>query len=149
MLTIVNGFRREYGIGAASEIQVVGDNVRDWRVDDFIPATGSSIRSNMFRWPLNTPTFKNWFLDRPVPMEERCTLCYQCKKICASGAISVSDGQKQVPRYDYKTCIRRYCCLEICPAAIGQTAGAVQLDSGRIRFLLILKTGVQFSGLMG
>ncbi|MEZ4565565.1 MAG: hypothetical protein R2860_00905 [Desulfobacterales bacterium] len=35
----------------ASEIQVVGDNVREWKVDDFVPATGSSIRSNMFRWP--------------------------------------------------------------------------------------------------
>ena len=129
-LTVVNGFKRDYGISSAAQINVTGDKVADLRVDDFKPATGASIRSNMFRWPLNTPTFKNWFLDRPVPMEDRCTLCYQCKKICASGAISVSDGQKQVPRYDYKKCIRCYCCLEICPEA------AIRKEPGRFSWIL-------------
>jgi uncharacterized protein (DUF362 family)/Pyruvate/2-oxoacid:ferredoxin oxidoreductase delta subunit len=126
-LTVINGFKRNYGVSSPDDIDVVGETIDDLRADDFEPATGGSIFSNMFRWPFTTPTFKNLFLDRPVPREEICTLCYQCKKICASGAISVSDGKKKVPSYDYNTCIRCYCCLEICPeAAIRKERGLLQ-----------------------
>lgn len=129
-LTVINGFERNYGVSSKDEIKIVGDKIDDLCVDDFEPATGSSIFSNVFRWPFNTPTFKNLFLDRPVPREERCTLCYQCKQICASGAISASTGKKKVPEYDYHTCIRCYCCLEICPEAA--------IDKGRGRFQWVL-----------
>ncbi len=129
-LTVVNGFKRNYGVSSAKEIIVIGDTIQDLHVNDFEPATGSSIFSNMFRWPFNTPTFKNLFLDRPVPSEEKCTLCYQCKKICASGAISPSVGKKDIPEYDYKKCIRCYCCLEICPEA------AIKKQSGRLQWIM-------------
>ena len=129
-LTVVNGFKRDYGVSSPDEIEVVGAAIDDLRVDDFEPATGNSIFSNMFRWPFNTTTFKNLFLDRPAPQEDRCTLCYQCKKICASGAISESSGRKQVPVYDYDTCIRCYCCLEICPEA------AIEKQRGRLQWVL-------------
>ncbi len=129
-LTVVNGFERNYGVSSKDEIKVVGDNIDALCVDDFEPATGSTIFSNMFRWPFNTPTFKNLFLDRPIPREERCTLCYQCKKICASGAISASAGKKKVPEYDYNKCIRCYCCLEICPEA------AIEKGRGRFQWML-------------
>jgi uncharacterized protein (DUF362 family)/Pyruvate/2-oxoacid:ferredoxin oxidoreductase delta subunit len=126
-LTVVNGFKRNYGVSSPNEIELVGASIDSLQPDHFEPATGGSIFSNMFRWPFTTPTFKNLFLDRPAPQEERCTLCYQCKKICASGAISESDGRKKVPSYDYNTCIRCYCCLEICPeAAIRKERGMLQ-----------------------
>ncbi|MCU0597853.1 MAG: DUF362 domain-containing protein [Desulfobacterales bacterium] len=130
-LTVVNGFKRNYGVSSADEISVVGETIETLRPSHFEPATGGSIFSNMFRWPFTTPTFKNLFLDRPAPREEKCTLCYQCKKICASGAISESDGRKKVPSYDYNTCIRCYCCMEICPeAAIRKERGWLQWALG-------------------
>jgi uncharacterized protein (DUF362 family)/Pyruvate/2-oxoacid:ferredoxin oxidoreductase delta subunit len=129
-LTVVNGFKRSYGVSSPDEISVVGETIVDLRAEDFEPATGGSIFSNIFRWPFTTPMFKNLFLDRPAPMEEKCTLCYQCKKICASGAISESDGKKKVPSYDYNTCIRCYCCLEICPEA------AIRKERGRLQWVL-------------
>lgn len=129
-LTVVNGFKRNYGISTPDEIEVVGAAIDDLRAERFEPATGASLFSNMFRWPFTTPTFKNLFLDRPAPKEERCTLCYQCKKICASGAISESDGRKKVPSYDYNICIRCYCCLEICPEA------AIHKERGRLQWML-------------
>ncbi len=129
-LTVVNGFRRDYGISSAKEIKVIGESIKNLQVSDFEPATGSTIFSNMFRWPFNTPTFKNLFLDRPVPAEDKCTLCYQCKKICASGAITASSGKKDIPNYDYKKCIRCYCCLEICPEA------AITKQKGRFGWIL-------------
>ena len=93
-LTVVKGFERDYGISSEDEINIVGDAMGTFQVDDFLPATGSPLFLNAFRWPFNTTVFKNWFLDRPVPREDKCTLCYQCKKICASGAISESSGKK-------------------------------------------------------
>jgi len=129
-LTVVNGFERDYGVSSKDDIKIIGDKINDVCVDDFVPATKSSIFSNIFRWPFNTPTFKNLFLDRPIPKEERCTLCYQCKKICASGAISASTGKKKVPEYDYNKCIRCYCCLEICPEA------AIEKGRGRFQWVL-------------
>lgn len=129
-LTVSRGFYRDYGVSSPDDIDVVGDKISALRVDDFEPATGSSIFSNVFRWPFNTPTVKNLFLDRPVPREGTCTLCYQCKKICASGAISESNGNKKTPQYNYNVCIRCYCCLEICPEA------AIEKNKGRLQWML-------------
>jgi formate hydrogenlyase subunit 6/NADH:ubiquinone oxidoreductase subunit I len=67
------------------------------------------------------------FTEKPVPLEGKCTLCYQCKKICPAGAIDISDGEHKTPTYNYKKCIRCYCCKEICPeAAISLKKGALQ-----------------------
>ena len=129
-LTVVNGFARDYGVASPDEISVLGETVEAMRVNDFVPATGGSIFSNMFRWPFNTPFVKNLLLDRPVPREDRCTLCYQCRKICASGAISESSGRIKTPVYDYNRCIRCFCCLEICPEA------AIEKQKGRLQWVL-------------
>ncbi|MDA8405062.1 MAG: DUF362 domain-containing protein [Desulfobacteraceae bacterium] len=129
-LTVVNGFARDYGVASPDEISVLGETVEAMRVNDFVPATGGSIFSNMFRWPFNTPFVKNLLLDRPVPKEDRCTLCYQCRKICASGAISESSGRIKTPVYDYNRCIRCFCCLEICPEA------AIEKQKGRLQWVL-------------
>jgi ferredoxin len=45
----------------------------------------------LFRWLFTTPKFENLFRDGPMPQEDKCTLCYQCKKICKS------DGRKKSP----------------------------------------------------
>lgn len=128
-LTVVNGFKRRYGVSSPDDISVVGASIDDLKANDFRPATGSSFFSSIGRWPLNTSTIKNLLLDRPVPQAKRCTLCYQCKKICASGAISESTGPQKIPDYDYHVCIRCYCCLEICPEA------AIVKKQGRLQWL--------------
>lgn len=129
-LTVANAFERDYGVASPDQITICGETIESLQVGDFVPATGSSIFSNVFRWPFNTPFIKNLCLDRPMPREDRCTLCYQCRKICPSGAISASDGRKKVPSYDYNKCIRCYCCLEICPEA------AILKKKGRLQWVL-------------
>ena len=131
--TIVNGFARNYGVASPEEIEVIGDTIDALALAGVEPATGSSVLSNMFRWPLTTKIFKNLFLERPVPRADKCTLCYQCRTICPAGAISASlDKQKaKVPLYNYRECIRCYCCLEICPeAAIEKKRGKLQWMMG-------------------
>lgn len=130
-LTVQNGFARNYGVSSPEDIRVAGDPIEMLKIEDFRPATGASFFSNMFRWPFNTTLFKNLLLDRPVPREEKCTLCYQCQKICPAGAISASSGKRKVPAYNYDVCIRCYCCLEICPeSAIEKGRGRLQWAMG-------------------
>ena len=130
--TITGGFRRQYGVSTDADIEIVGDNITALELSDFKPATGATILSNMFKWPLNTKTIKNLFLERPVPTAKRCTLCYQCMKICPAGAISTTDGKNKTPSYNYGQCIRCYCCLEICPEA------AIEKQRGRLQWTMEL-----------
>lgn len=134
VMTITGGFERNYGVSSPEEIRVTGASVSDLRVDDFVAATGGSFFSNVFRWPLNTPTVKNLLLDRPVPLEDKCTLCFQCMKICPSSAISRpdggADGRRNTPEYDYNACIRCYCCMEVCPEA------AIMKKKGRLQWVM-------------
>jgi uncharacterized protein (DUF362 family)/Pyruvate/2-oxoacid:ferredoxin oxidoreductase delta subunit len=125
-MTITEGFQRNFCIQSENEIEFLGEKFEKLFVTGFTPSKGT-ILSNMVRWPVTSKTFRNLFIDKPVPVEEKCTLCYQCKKICPADAISQSQGNKQVPVYNYKECIRCYCCMEICPeAAILKTNGKLQ-----------------------
>ncbi len=128
--TIVNGFKRGYGVGGPEDIRVVGQSVEELQVRDFVPAAGDSVFAGSDRWPLNTRTFRDLFVERPVPDKNACTLCYQCKKICPAGAIGSAKEGRSVPEYDYGACIRCYCCLEICPE------GAISKKPGRLQWLL-------------
>ena len=130
-LTIINGFKRNYGVKSPDEIEVFGDKIEDLKLSEFEPAKGSSIFSNAFRWPFNTNIFKNLFIERPVPQEIKCALCYQCMKICPSNAIGAAKGKNGIPEFNHNVCIRCYCCLEICPeAAIEKRRGKLQWMMG-------------------
>jgi len=58
---------------------------------------------------------KNMIIAKPLPDDNKCTLCYQCKQICPAKAISIAKNGKKIPNYNYSKCIRCYCCMEICP----------------------------------
>jgi ferredoxin len=57
---------------------------------------------------------KRLTVERPVPIEGKCTLCYQCRQICSAKAIDKGDT---VAQFNYDKCIRCFCCIEICPEA--------------------------------
>jgi formate hydrogenlyase subunit 6/NADH:ubiquinone oxidoreductase subunit I len=63
-------------------------------------------------------------VPRPVIVPRKCTRCGQCVEVCPTDPKSVGwidagrggrDDRKQPPRHHYATCIRCYCCQEICP----------------------------------
>ncbi|MFC1669426.1 DUF362 domain-containing protein [Spirochaetota bacterium] len=129
-ITVVRGFEREFWVNSPEEIEVVGDRIEDLKLHDFKP-TRRTILSDQIRWPFTSMTFKNLFVEKPLPMEEKCTLCYNCKKICPANAIEKKNGKKKVPDFDYKKCIRCYCCMEICPeAALVKKRGKLQWITG-------------------
>lgn len=128
--TIAKGFERGFGVSARNQIKVKGQQVESMQVDDFAGAQGGSLAATSDRWPLNTKTFKNLFVERPVPSPGLCTLCGQCVKICPSEAITMPEKSKNIPDYDYGKCIRCYCCQEICPE------GAIAKKRGRLQWML-------------
>ena len=130
-ITVREGFQRDFCVSSPDKIEIIGEPIEGMRVAAFSPSKGT-ILSNMVRWPVTSKTFRNLFIDKPVPKEENCTLCYQCKKICPAGAVGKSDKNKNIPQYDYKKCIRCYCCMEICPEA------AIEKRNGRLQWVLRL-----------
>lgn len=110
VLTCIEGAKRNYGVSQLEQIIVKGDNLKSFNNKFREPEP----KSKMTGWPMTSPFFKNLIVEKPVPQEDKCTLCYQCKTICPAGAISKTVNNR-VPAFNYKKCIRCYCCMEICP----------------------------------
>ncbi|MBU2490179.1 MAG: DUF362 domain-containing protein, partial [Proteobacteria bacterium] len=124
--TITRGFDRDLFCASEKDIEVMGDTIASRRITGFVPTKGG-FRSNMMRGPATWRVTRNWLTPKPVPQADKCTLCYQCMKICASSAISKASPGAKTPIYDHDKCIRCYCCAEICPeAAIDLKAGWLQ-----------------------
>lgn len=125
--TITAGFARNLGVRSNEDIEVVGETIEAFKVSDFEPTNHAFLTNFGARWPMNTKIMRNLFTQRPIPIEGKCTLCYQCKKICPASAIDKTDGKRVIPRYNHQKCIRCYCCKEICPeAAITLKRGVLQ-----------------------
>ena len=54
---------------------------------------------------------------KPCIIEERCRKCGVCVESCPveGRALSFAKGRNLPPVYDYKKCIRCFCCQEMCP----------------------------------
>ena len=57
------------------------------------------------------------FQKKPYVVETDCKKCGICVEICPveGKAITFKNGRKTPPVYDYKKCIRCFCCQEMCP----------------------------------
>lgn len=55
---------------------------------------------------------KNLFVKKPKLRKELCKGCGLCVEVCPAAALVLSGGLAQ---FDYRSCIRCYCCQEMCP----------------------------------
>lgn len=101
-------------IASDEEIEIVGTDPRDIRIDDWkhVPREKASKR----RIP---PVFRNLFVGRPFFSSRTCIACGACVAICPGNALKlVPDARtsaKKKIEVDYDKCIRCYCCHEVCP----------------------------------
>lgn len=73
-------------------------------------------------------------LQRPIVDTSFCTMCGECWQYCP--AKSITQDTKAID-FDYDSCIRCYCCIEICPH--GALRAASTLPGKVLRKLSILK----------
>jgi formate hydrogenlyase subunit 6/NADH:ubiquinone oxidoreductase subunit I len=60
----------------------------------------------------------NRLVPKPFIVKEKCIACGQCVMMCPTSPRSVDwiGGDKTIPpAHNYATCIRCYCCQEVCP----------------------------------
>jgi len=110
-------FGEATGLGAAQaeRIEIVGEPLASVRADGF---------DIVNRPPKPLPRrglmrlLRDRVVPRPVIVEARCTHCGECVTVCPTDPKSVDwrDGDRsRPPKHHYRSCIRCYCCQEICP----------------------------------
>jgi uncharacterized protein (DUF362 family) len=112
---------RGLGKKGFNEIEFNRDIFNMLRLDKFEPAPlPFQVRMEKFKRLNNL--IKRLTVERPVPVEGKCTLCYQCRQICSAKAI---DKGSTVAHFNYDKCIRCFCCIEVCPEAAIRIQGNI------------------------
>ncbi len=105
---------REKGIGESNfkKIEVLGENLNDVKINDFI-LPGTSFRGRLLEF---LPKFLIKIvagLYRVYPyINKNCIKCGVCVKSCPVEAIGCKKSRLLI---NYKRCILCLCCLEVCP----------------------------------
>lgn len=55
------------------------------------------------------------FIDKPYIIKDKCVGCGVCIASCPLPDKAISLGKDNKPKYDYKKCIKCFCCQEMCP----------------------------------
>lgn len=127
--TLKAAARRGLCPSSADEVEVVGADWRELAPDGFaLPA--KDISAKMPPWLGRR--LRTWTTARPqLAKAEECTRCKTCEVNCPVGAITVGENG---PVFDYSTCIRCYCCQELCPPqVIGLKVPAIAAMASRRR----------------
>ncbi len=102
---------RGLGVGQVRDIEVVGERMEEVAVPDFrLPLSGTAVL--MGRVPrFLARSVSAQLSPGPRVVEQRCTGCFECVRVCPAGAISASGKSVEI---DHGICIRCMCCHEVC-----------------------------------
>lgn len=128
--TIHHGYQAGAGSFRKDEIELAGDDFSEFCLPDF----------DIIRRPLDVYSLRgirrflnNGLVPKPVIVKEKCLSCGECVALCPTKPKSVNweTGDRTVPPvHNYSTCIRCYCCQEIC------SEGAIILQTPLLRRLI-------------
>lgn len=95
--------------GLLPEIEIVGADIEPMIIRDFdIP-----MKLRRSSWVRLMNKLPQGLRPRPVFTHRACDGCGTCMRACPAKAIAMDE--KRLPQVDVKTCIRCYCCQELCP----------------------------------
>lgn len=119
--TNVHGERMGLGTWKEEEIQILseGGELSVKELQDRFGNPNYNVDRKVYRntkWNKLDALLKP-FQKKPYVVETDCRKCGICVEACPveGKAIAFSNGRKQPPVYDYKKCIRCFCCQEMCP----------------------------------
>ena len=115
--TVVEGERMGLGHWREDEIDYVGDDWHGMVNPDFNVERLPVADENMIGLSALSRV-RNVIPRKPVIDGDKCVGCGVCVDSCPQDPKALSldkKGKGHVPRYQYKQCIRCYCCQEMCP----------------------------------
>lgn len=111
-----NACGRIAGLGTDS---IENIEVRGEQIDNVMDKTFVAVRKPPVPLPGNRflSEIRRLFLPRPVINKDLCIVCKKCIQVCpVEPKVLGMIKNKKTPQYDYRRCIRCYCCHEMCPA---------------------------------
>lgn len=119
--TNVHGEAMGLGCGREEEIRILGED-GPMTMEETVCRYGnpafhvdrSRRRTNLWS---RVNSFLRCFQRKPYIVEKDCRKCGVCVNSCPveGKAIRFRDGKDHPPVYDYRKCIRCFCCQEMCP----------------------------------
>jgi len=113
--TIAFGQRAGRGTSEKANIELLGDTFDSFRRHDFV-IDRTAIKP--YKEQGTRRFVSNRLVPKPVITRKKCLMCGLCIKVCPTTPKAVdwrNGDQTQPPVHDYRTCIRCYCCQELCP----------------------------------
>ena len=96
------------------DIEISGGSIEEFKIADYrLPRSNplDTISKNRFLKSYVFPFIRNTLSLSPYQNMVKCTMCNTCIEICPEKAIIAS---KEKLIFDYKKCIRCFCCSEMC-----------------------------------
>lgn len=123
--TLERAWKRGLGPADISEVDVIGEKLRDYQVPDFSRAGGVAITftpAGPFGKILE-PVMIRAMRQVPKVRPAECVSCGKCASVCPAHAITMSGSSARglsgkrgpTPHIDRSKCIRCFCCQEFCP----------------------------------
>ncbi len=115
-LVRTNFYGEQFGLGwmQAERIELLGDDPKYFLAPKFKIERAPAMPFNLaWRYRL----LKNWISAKPVIEASLCIKCGECVEQCPVAPKALrwgKSGKQQPPQYDYQSCIRCYCCQEVC-----------------------------------
>jgi uncharacterized protein (DUF362 family)/NAD-dependent dihydropyrimidine dehydrogenase PreA subunit len=109
--TTIDAAQRGMGTAQMTEIEILGEKIRDVAVKDF---KQSAIAVGLIHKKL--PAFLHGFIQYqlvliPRVLPKKCTGCLECVEICPTGAAEMLEGKARIEK---SLCIHCMCCHEVC-----------------------------------
>lgn len=112
--TIQRCVEREIIKGDLSDITLLGDNLNDSKINDFIVPDIRSLDLLEGKLPKFMRDILNDLMQpKPVFNSDTCISCRRCLDNCPPQVITMDNNNKPTANLD--ECIRCFCCQELCP----------------------------------
>ncbi|KPU28349.1 iron-sulfur protein [Caloranaerobacter sp. TR13] len=99
--------------GNFDDIELVGEKIEKFRIDDFKIPEIKSVNMVSDKAPKFLRNFINaWLRPKPVFIHEDCVSCGVCEENCPPQVITMENSK---PIANLDECIRCFCCQELCP----------------------------------
>jgi uncharacterized protein (DUF362 family)/Pyruvate/2-oxoacid:ferredoxin oxidoreductase delta subunit len=96
-----------------NSIPLAGDPISMLRVADLKTAAPMSVEGPLILRPLSWP-LRRFMTTRPAVDREACKGCGLCMQACPAMSISQAEPNRPIS-INHATCIRCFCCQELCP----------------------------------